>query len=86
MDVYYTSKWLFIVYLAFSITIRTQSSTYYHPIMHNGGQIVFEVPFELSLFIQRVTGHSSLLRTFGLNATSTYDSYLPLTFGEFALI
>ena len=30
--------------------------------------------------------HSSLLRTFGLSATSTYDSYLPLLFGKFALI
>ena len=30
--------------------------------------------------------HSSLLRTFGLNATSTYDSYLPLIFGKFVLI
>ena len=30
--------------------------------------------------------HSSLLKTFGLNATSTYDSYLSLTFGNFALI
>ena len=30
--------------------------------------------------------HSSLLRTFGLNATSPYDSYLPLTFGKFAVI
>ena len=30
--------------------------------------------------------HSSLLRTFGLSATSTYDSYLPLIFGRFALI
>ena len=30
--------------------------------------------------------HSSLLRTFGLSATSTYDSYLPLIFGKFALI
>ena len=30
--------------------------------------------------------HSSLLRTFGLNATSIYDSYLPLIFGKFALI
>ena len=32
------------------------------------------------------TNHSSLLRTFGLNATSPYDSYLPLIFGKFALI
>ena len=30
--------------------------------------------------------HSSLLSVFGLNATSTYDSYLPLIFGRFALI
>ena len=30
--------------------------------------------------------HSSLLSVFGLNATSTYDSYLPLIFGKFALI
>ena len=30
--------------------------------------------------------HSSLLRTFGLSATSTYNSYLPLTFGTFAMI
>ena len=30
--------------------------------------------------------HSSLLRTFGLSATSTNDSYLPLLFGKFALI
>ena len=32
------------------------------------------------------TNHSLLLRTFGLNATSPYDSYLPLIFGKFALI
>ena len=30
--------------------------------------------------------HSSLLSVFGLNATSTYDSYLSLIFGKFALI
>ena len=30
--------------------------------------------------------HSSLLSVFGLNATSTYNSYLPLIFGKFALI
>ena len=30
--------------------------------------------------------HSSLLRTFGLSATSTCNSYLPLLFGKFALI
>ena len=30
--------------------------------------------------------NSSLLRTFGLNTTSTYDSYLPLIFGKFVLI
>ena len=30
--------------------------------------------------------HSSLLSVFGLNAASTYDSYLPLIFGKFALI
>ena len=30
--------------------------------------------------------HSSLLSVFGLNAVSTYDSYLPLIFGKFALI
>ena len=30
--------------------------------------------------------HSSLLRTFGFSAASTYDSYLPLIFGKFALI
>ena len=33
-----------------------------------------------------IVTHSSLLRTFGLNATSPYDSYLPLIFGKFALI
>jgi hypothetical protein len=31
-------------------------------------------------------GHSSLLRTFGLNATSPAYSYLPVIFGKFALI
>ena len=30
--------------------------------------------------------HSSLLSVFGLNATSPYNSYLPLIFGKFALI
>ena len=30
--------------------------------------------------------HSSLLRTFVFSATSTYNSYLPLIFGKFALI
>ena len=30
--------------------------------------------------------HSSLLSVFGLNAASTYDSYLPLIFGIFGLI
>ena len=33
-----------------------------------------------------VVKHSSLLSVFGLNVTSTYDSYLPLIFGKFALI
>ena len=37
-------------------------------------------------FMQGVSTHSSLLSVFGLNATSTYDSYLPLTFGNFTLI
>ena len=32
------------------------------------------------------SNHSSLLRTFGLSATSTNDSYLRLLFGKFALI
>ena len=35
---------------------------------------------------QNAVAHSSLLSVFGLNATSTYDSYLPLIFGKFALI
>ena len=35
---------------------------------------------------QTVAVHSSLLSVFGLNAASTYDSYLPLIFGKFALI
>ena len=30
--------------------------------------------------------HSSLLSVFGLSATSTYDSYLPLIFGIFGMI
>ena len=30
--------------------------------------------------------HSSLLRTFGFSVTSTYNSYLPLIFGKFAMI
>ena len=30
--------------------------------------------------------HSSLLSVFSLNATSTYDSYLPWIFGKFAMI
>ena len=30
--------------------------------------------------------HPSLLRTLGFSATSTYNSYLPLIFGKFALI
>ena len=30
--------------------------------------------------------HSSLLSTFGLNATSPYNSYLPIIYGKFALI
>ena len=33
-----------------------------------------------------VLSHSSLLSVFGLSATSTYDSYLPLIFGIFGLI
>jgi hypothetical protein len=36
--------------------------------------------------LNHCTGHSSLLRTFGFSATSTYDSYLLLIFGKFALI
>ena len=33
-----------------------------------------------------ISQHSSLLSAFGLSATSTYDSYLPLIFGIFGLI
>ena len=51
---------------------------------------VVEFPFqahEIALVLIGVRScHSSLLRTFGLNATSPYDSYLPLIFGNFALI
>ena len=39
-----------------------------------------------SQFVHSSMIHSSLLSVFGLNATSTYDSYLPLIFGKFALI
>ena len=39
-----------------------------------------------SIELKPLLDHSSLLRTFGLNATSTYDSYLPLIFGKFVLI
>ena len=37
------------------------------------------------MFLVYVT-HSSLLSVFGLSATSSYDSYLPLIFGIFGLI
>ena len=37
-------------------------------------------------FFKNVWPHSSLLSVFGLSATSTYDSYLPLIFGIFGLI
>jgi hypothetical protein len=39
-----------------------------------------------NIFMAMYLTHSSLLRTFGFSATSTYDSYLPLIFGKFALI
>ena len=37
-------------------------------------------------FQKMIANHSSLLSVFGLNATSTYNSYLPWMFGKFALI
>ena len=40
----------------------------------------------ITSIIATTCSHSSLLRTFGLSATSTYDSYLLLTFGTFAMI
>ena len=36
--------------------------------------------------INIITGHPSLLRTFGFSAISTYKSYLPSIFGPNALI
>ena len=45
-------------------------------------------PFKyyVKMFVAFLGLHSSLLTTFGLNAASTYDSYLQLIFGKFALI
>ena len=40
----------------------------------------------LNLCLAGMGSHFSLLRTFGFSATSTYNSYLPLIFGKFALI
>ena len=37
-------------------------------------------------FFHPICSHSSLLSVFGLSATSTYDSYLPLIFGIFGMI
>ena len=49
--------------------------------MVDHGQVVHCI-FFFTLYLT----HSSLLWTFGLSATSTYNSYLPLLFGKFALI
>ena len=45
-----------------------------------------KLPFRFTIRKGMEWNHFSLLRTFGLNATSTYDSYLPLIFGKLALI
>ena len=45
-----------------------------------------EIYWPLKYPVHNYFRHSSLLSVFGLDATSTYDSYLPLTFGKFALI
>ena len=41
---------------------------------------------EKKTWSQLITFHSSLLRTFGFSAISTYNSYLPSIFGTNALI
>ena len=42
---------------------------------------------EINSFLREIDlFHSSLLSVFGLSATSTYDSYLPLIFGIFGMI
>ena len=54
---------------------------------HFINKIIFlTIIYLITMGIQWIFIHSSLLRTFGLNATSTYDSYLSLIFGKFALI
>ena len=44
----------------------------------------FDVESEIQI-LKRNLIHSSLLRTFGFSAISTYDSYLPSIFGKFAI-
>ena len=42
-------------------------------------KIFLQIQFSsLTMLLSWKTGHSSLLSVFGLSATSTYDSYLPL--------
>ena len=43
-------------------------------------------PLSFSTRMNDAKDHSSLLSVLGLNATSTYDLYLPWIFGKFALI
>ena len=61
-----------------SYTIRLES--FRKPVTGQELYLLFLTGFQTFLW------HSSLLSIFGLNATSTYDSYLPLIFGKFALI
>ena len=46
---------------------------------------IYQEQFFLTFFF-KIQSHSSLLSVFGLNANSTYKSYLPWIFGKFALI
>ena len=64
-----------------------KNALYYSPFEHN---CVRQTQNEVRLVLIHLTStglqHSSLLRTFGFSAISTYNSYLPSIFGTNALI
>ena len=69
-------------WLGLLVTAQTQENYFRINIIIS----IVQKAFELSSCPFAKMIHSSLLSVFGLNATSTYDSYLPLIFGKFALI
>ena len=61
-------------------------STYCYLIFIFLQYLKLECQLTWNAFMEDPRMHSSLLRTFGFSATSTYDSYLPLIFGKISLM